>query len=578
MLTPFGEKLNPDCPLQEHPRPQLERAKWRNLNGKWDYAITETRADETAPAQWDGQIVVPFSPEAPLSGVNRTLDSQHTLWYRLTLPLDGWMADGQRTLLHFDAVDQEATVYINGQEVGRHMGGYTAFCLDITPYLTGEDDQLIVRVHDDTDASWHSRGKQSSKRGGIWYTPQSGIWQTVWLEAVPESYITGLHFTPDMDAGVLRITATANGEGECVLTLEGKEHRFPANQPAEIPVENVRLWSPEDPHLYPFTLQFGEDRVSSYFAMRKTEVREDEKGVKRLFLNGRPCFHNGLLDQGYWPDGLYTPPSDEAMIYDIQTMKDLGFNMLRKHIKVEPMRWYYHCDRLGMLVWQDMINGGGKYKFGVISVPLVTGLYMKDSHYKAFARESEEGRREYYQELQEMILQLRNVPSIVLWVPFNEGWGQFDAAEACRRIHGLDASRPIDHASGWHDQKIGDIQSLHVYFRPYRFKRDRKNRAVVLSEFGGYNLPVENHTWNDANFGYKGFSSKEELWQAYEKLYREQILPAIPKGLAASVYTQVTDVEDEVNGLMTYDRKVVKVPREEIRKLNAQVILLGEGK
>ena len=578
MLTPFGEKLNLDCPLQEHPRPQFERAKWRNLNGRWDYAITETHADEVAPADWDGQILVPFSPEAPLSGVNRTLDSQHTLWYRLTLPLDGWMADGQRTLLHFDAVDQEATVYVNGQEAGRHMGGYTAFCLDITPYLTGTDDQLIVRVHDDTDESWHSRGKQSSKRGGIWYTPQSGIWQTVWLEAVPESHITGLHFTPDIDAGILRITVSANGAGECVLTLEGKEHRFPANQPAEIPVENVRLWSPEDPYLYPFTLTFGADKVSSYFAMRKTEVREDEKGVKRLFLNGRPYFHNGLLDQGYWPDGLYTPPSDEAMIFDIQTMKDLGFNMLRKHIKVEPMRWYYHCDRLGMLVWQDMINGGGQYKFGVISVPLVTGLYMKDSRYKAFARESEEGRREYYQELQEMILQLRNVPSIVLWVPFNEGWGQFDAAEACRRIHELDASRPIDHASGWHDQKIGDIQSLHVNFRPYRFKPDRKKRAVVLSEFGGYNLPVENHTWNDANFGYKGFSSKEELWQAYEKLYREQILPAIPKGLAASVYTQVTDVEDEVNGLMTYDRKVVKVPQDKIRKLNAEVIASGEGK
>ena len=576
MLTEFGEKLDRTLPLPEHPRPQMQRENWMNLNGQWDYAITGKNAGETVPEEWDGKILVPFSPEAPLSGVERFVDETHTLWYRRALPLpEGWNAETHRYLLHFDAVDQEAFIYINGKQAGYHMGGYTAFCVDVTEYLLPENNTLVVRVHDDTDHSWHSRGKQSSKRGGIWYTPQSGIWQTVWMEAVPSEYITALQMTPDIDKGVLKITLSANGGGECKLFCEGAEHIIPVNEPSEIPVMETHLWSPEEPCLYPVEILYGEDRIKTYFAMRKTEVRADSRGVKRLFLNNKPYFHNGLLDQGYWPDGLYTPPSDEAMENDICTMKELGFNMLRKHIKVEHMRWYYHCDRLGMLVWQDMVNGGGLYKFGVISVPLVSGIHLRDRHYRAFAREADEGRREYVNELEEMINQLKNVPSIVLWVPFNEGWGQFDSAEACQLIDKLDGSRPIDHASGWHDQKIGDIQSLHVYFRPYKFRRDRKKRAVVLSEFGGYNLPVEGHTWNGANFGYKGFKTAEEFWQAYEKLFEEQFLPAVPKGLAATVYTQVTDVEDEVNGLMTYDRRVVKVPAEKIRTLNEKLIALG---
>lgn len=576
MLTEFGEKLDRALPLPKHPRPQMQRENWMNLNGQWDYAITGKNAGETVPEEWDGKILVPFSPEAPLSGVERFVDENHTLWYRRALPLpEGWNAETQRYLLHFDAVDQEAFIYINGNQAGYHMGGYTAFCVDVTEYLLPENNTLVVRVHDDTDHSWHSRGKQSSKRGGIWYTPQSGIWQTVWMEAVPSEYITALQMTPDIDKGVLKITLSANGGGECKLFCEGAEHIIPVNEPSEIPVREMHLWSPEEPCLYPVEILYGEDRIKSYFAMRKTEVRADSRGVKRLFLNNKPYFHNGLLDQGYWPDGLYTPPSDEAMENDIRTMKKLGFNLLRKHIKVEPMRWYYHCDRLGMMVWQDMVNGGGLYKFGVISVPLVSGIHLRDRHYRAFAREADEGRREYVNELEEMINQLKNVPSIVLWVSFNEGWGQFDSAEACQLIDKLDGSRPIDHASGWHDQKIGDIQSLHVYFRPYKFRRDRKKRAVVLSEFGGYNLPVEGHTWNDANFGYKGFKTAEEFWQAFEKLFEEQILPAVPKGLAATVYTQVTDVEDEVNGLMTYDRRVVKVPAEKIRALNEKLIELG---
>ena len=293
--------------------------------------------------------------------------------------------------------------------------------------------------------------------------------------------------------------------------------------------------------------------------MRKTEVRAGKDGVRRLYLNDRPCFHNGLLDQGYWPDGLYTAPSDEAMIFDLQTAKRLGYNMLRKHIKVEPMRWYYHCDRLGLLVWQDMPNGGGKYRFSTISFPLVTGVHHRDDR----------------AELREMITQLESVPSIVLWVPFNEGWGQFDAADACRIIRSVDESRPIDHASGWHDQKIGDLQSLHVYFRPYRFRPDKLGRAVILSEFGGYNLRLEGHCWNNVNYGYKGFSDREALWQAYRKLMEEQILPAVPRGLCAAVYTQLTDVEDELNGIMTYDRRVVKLPEDPLRELNRRLLEAG---
>ena len=315
----------------------------------------------------------------------------------------------------------------------------------------------------------------------------------------------------------------------------------------------------------------GEDRAASYFAMRKTEVRADENGVMRLFLNNQPYFHNGLLDQGYWPDGLYTPPSDAAMIFDVQTAKELGYNMLRKHIKIEPMRWYYHCDRLGMLVWQDMVSGGGEYNFLTISTPLVTGWHRRDSAYRSFAREAEEGRKEYMAEMEETVRQLFNVPSVVLWVPFNEGWGQFDAECVCRRLTEMDSTRPIDHASGWHDQKIGQIRSLHVYFRPYRFRRDRLGRAVVLSEFGGYNLRLEGHCFNDTDFGYRKFDSRRELWQAYSKLYEEQILPAVPKGLCAAVYTQLTDVEDELNGIMTYDRREIKLPKEELRKLNERL-------
>ena len=573
MLTPFGEKLDREMPLSEYPRPQLRREGWQCLNGPWEYAIRPTLPEEPFPESWDGSILVPFSPESELSGVGRTLRPAETLWYRRYFALpENWNA-GKRLLLHFGAVDQEAAVFVNGQKAGEHRGGYNAFTVNATAFVQPQNE-LIVRVYDDTDASWHTRGKQRTKRGGIWYTPQSGIWQTVWMEWVPEAYIQRVRLIPDIDRGELELTVFASRPGEGTAVLQGERFAFTVGTPVRLPVRDQRLWSPDDPWLYPLELHFGEDRVESYFAMRKTEVRAGKDGVRRLYLNNRPCFHNGLLDQGYWPDGLYTAPADEAMIFDLQTAKKLGYNMLRKHIKVEPMRWYYHCDRLGLLVWQDMPNGGGKYHFSTIShwsPAFITGttaignLPGKPAGAGGIPRGA----------AREMITQLESVPSIVLWVPFNEGWGQFDAADACRIIRSVDESRPIDHASGWHDQKIGDIQSLHVYFRPYRFRPDKLGRAVILSEFGGYNLRLEGHCWNDVNYGYKGFSDREALWQAYRKLMEEQILPAIPRGLCAAVYTQLTDVEDELNGIMTYDHRVVKLPEDPLRELNRRLLEAG---
>ncbi len=572
LKTEWGESLNPDAPLQEYPRPQFRRESYLNLNGAWDYAITES---DDVPAQFDGRIVVPFSPESILSGVGRTVLPHQTLWYRRTLTLpEDFVPDGGRVLLHFGAVDQEAAVYLNGQQVAYHMGGYTSFTADVTEALKAENT-LIVAVHDDTDQSWHSRGKQKTQRGGIWYTPQSGIWQTVWMEALPAIHIQDVCIEPLFDDSSVRITVTGVPGLEGQAFVDGQMISYRCGTPFTVRLDNCRAWSPEDPFLYDLTLTLGSDRIDSYFAMRKTEVRKDKHGVMRLFLNNKPYFHNGLLDQGYWPDGLLTPPADDAMVYDIQTAKELGYNMLRKHIKVEPMRWYYHCDRLGMLVWQDMMNGGGEYRFWTISSPLVTGRHQKDYQYIRFARNAEAGRMEYLNELQEMIIQLRNVPSIVLWVPFNEGWGQFDAKVACEKILALDASRPIDHASGWHDQKIGQIQSLHVYFKPYKFKKDKLDRAVVLSEFGGYNLRLEGHTFNNVDFGYKKFASEQELWKAYYDLYEHQIVPAVSRGLCATVYTQLTDVEDELNGVMTYDRRVIKLPYEQLKRLNKR--LMGEN-
>ena len=568
LMTPWGERLDENCILTEYPRPQMRRNSYLNLNGRWEYAITDS---DESPPRWDGTILVPFSPESALSGVGRSLQPGQTLWYRreVILPQGFIPADG-RLLLHFGAVDQEAAVYWNGRLLGRHMGGYNAFTLDATDAL-GPRNSLVVRVHDDTDASFHSRGKQKTRRGGIWYTPQSGIWQTVWMEAVPRHYIEGLRIVPLFDQSAVEVMVRCSQPLQCEATVDGRTVPFTSGEPARIPMPDFRAWSPEDPYLYDLSVTLGEDRVESYFGMRKVEVRADRGGVKRLFLNGEPYFQSGLLDQGYWPDGLYTAPSDEALIYDIQTAKAMGFNLLRKHIKVEPMRWYYHCDRLGMLVWQDMPSGGGKYRFSTITLPLVTGIHRRDNHYRAFARASSQGRGEYMDELEEMVGQLFNAPSVVLWVPFNEGWGQFDSTLVMERLRALDPTRPVDPASGWHDQGAGELRSLHVYFKPFRFRRDRRGRALALSEFGGYNLRVDGHCFNQKDYGYRRLPDAAALWRDFSRLYEREVLPAVPRGLCASVYTQLSDVEDELNGLMTYDRRVVKLDADEVRELNERL-------
>ena len=568
LMTTWGEHLDENCILTEYPRPQMRRNSYLNLNGRWEYAITDS---DESPRHWDGTILVPFSPESALSGVGRSLQPGQTLWYRreVIVPQGFIPADG-RLLLHFGAVDQEAAVYWNGRLLGRHMGGYNAFTLDATDAL-GPRNSLVVRVHDDTDASFHSRGKQKTRRGGIWYTPQSGIWQTVWMEAVPRHYIESLRIVPLFDQSAVEVMVRCSQPLQCEATVDGRTVPFTSGEPARIPMPDFRAWSPEDPYLYDLSVTLGEDRVESYFGMRKMEVRADRGGVKRLFLNGEPYFQSGLLDQGYWPDGLYTAPSDEALIYDIQTAKAMGFNLLRKHIKVEPMRWYYHCDRLGMLVWQDMPSGGGKYRFSTITLPLVTGIHRRDNHYRAFARASSQGRGEYMDELEEMVGQLFNAPSVVLWVPFNEGWGQFDSTLVMERLRTLDPTRPVDPASGWHDQGAGELRSLHVYFKPFRFRRDRRGRALALSEFGGYNLRVDGHCFNQKDYGYRRLPDAAALWRDFSRLYEREVLPAVPRGLCASVYTQLSDVEDELNGLMTYDRRVVKLDADEVRELNERL-------
>ena len=560
MLTEWGETLDREHPLLEYPRPQLVRDSYLNLNGPWSYAITKSAQK---PQQADGTIIVPFSPESELSGVGRTLQPDEYLWYIRSVELPAGFNIG-RVLLHFGAVDQTATVWCNGVELATHTGGYLPFTVDLTEVL-GPVNTILVCVRDLTDRSLHTRGKQKLRAGGIWYPPQSGIWQTVWLESVPNEYIRSLKVTPRFDERLVEVLV--DGSGKCVMELDGKKFSFPAGVPARVPVQRFEPWTPERPVLYPFSIQMGQDTVYSYFAMRKCSVETDETGVRRLYLNNRPYFHNGLLDQGYWSDGLYTAPSDEALLYDIQTAKAMGFNMLRKHMKVEPDRWYYHCDRLGMLVWQDMPCGGGRYDPLIISATLVTHWHLDDSWYPLFGRANADGRREFLSDLREMVSTLYNHPSIVLWVPFNEGWGQFDSLTAVQTIEEVDRTRTIDPASGWHDQGFGGVQSLHVYFRKYKFKPDKLGRAVLLSEFGGYTHRVHGHTRSSKSFGYKNCAAPHSLEFSLQELYDEQIRPAKAQGLAAAVYTQLSDVETELNGLITYDRRKVKLPVETLRKI-----------
>lgn len=583
LTTRWANEAMCDMPLSEYPRPQMVRDNWVCLNGMYDFAIT--KGDAEWCDEYSEEIRVPFAVESCLSGVCKRVNDDEFMWYRkkITLPES---FKGKRTLLHFGAVDWECMVYINTKFVGSHLGGYCPFTIDITDALTEGENELTVRVYDPTDAGWQNRGKQASKSHGFWYTSTSGIWQTVWMEAVNESYISSYKVTPDIDKGVINIKTDVIGDGSLKMKIfDGdkliSEKDISADDSVAVP--SMKLWSPENPFLYDFTLELSKDgnvtdTIKGYFGMRKFSIGMHE-GYNRLFLNNEPYFQKGLLDQGYWSDGGMTPPTDEAMIYDIAKMKELGFNMLRKHIKAENARWYYHCDRLGMLVWQDMISGGKALNtfhagilpniYGVIN-PIVN-LTKKDNAYKLFNRDKIEWRTQFEGELFELIDYLYNSTAICCWVPFNEGWGQFDAKRIGDAIKEKDPSRFVDHASGWYDQKGCDFRSMHKYILPVILPK-YDGRPIVLSEYGGYSQKIRGHVWNwEKSFGYQMYPNKSALTKAYKHLHDIQIIPNIKRGLSATVYTQVSDVEFEVNGILSYDREIVKIDEDTLKALNAKL-------
>ena len=549
LMTKWAEKVNPANPLPEYPRPQMVRKDWVNLNGLWDYAIRGK--DEAAPTAFDGKILVPFPVESALSGVKKPVGPANRLWYRRTFTAPS-LAKGNRLLLHFDAVDWHATVTLNNKPLGEHKGGYDPFTFDITDNLRGGDNELIVSVWDPTDTGFQPRGKQVLKPGGIMYTAVSGIWQTVWLETVPAQSIEGLLIVPDLDKSTVSVTVRSSGGTRSVASVEALDAgkvvatgKGTAGKPIVLKIRQPKLWSPDTPFLYDLKVKLGTDEVASYFGMRKISLGRDEAGILRLMLNNKFVFQLGPLDQGWWPDGLYTAPTDEALRYDIEATKQFGMNLIRKHVKVEPPRWYYHCDKLGMLVWQDMPSGNNK---------------------------GEDGQKNFETELKQMIDAHRNCPCIIMWVPFNEGWGQFDTERVVQWIKEYDPSRLVNEASGWTNKGSGDVRDIHSYPGPGMPPLEEK-RAAVLGEFGGLGLPVSGHTWQDEkNWGYRSYETADALFAAYDRL-NARLHPLIGRGLNAAVYTQTTDCEVEVNGLMTYDRAVIKMGAERTAASNRQLSL-----
>ena len=565
--TPWAEQVDPAKPLPEYPRPLMQRSEWLNLNGLWDYAVVPAG---TPTFQKQGRILVPFCIESSLSGVGCTVGKDNVLWYRRTFTVPkAWK--GQRVLLHFGAVDWQADIWVNDIKAGSHTGGYTPFTLDITEALKAGENTLSVKVWDGTDTGFQPRGKQVSKPGGIWYTSVTGIWQTVWLEPVPQQYIAGLRITPDLTAGCFRVLAEGPSGGivQASLLSGGKAvatARALAGAEVEIPVPDAHLWSPEDPFLYDLEVSLvvsGKvvDRVQSYCAMRQIGVTTGPDGIKRMTLNGKPVFMYGPLDQGWWPDGLYTAPTDEALAFDVQKTKDWGFNMIRKHVKVEPARWYYHCDRLGILVWQDMPSGEW-------TSPWQNTQFFEGAERERSAASEANFRKEWQAEMDF----LYSNPCVVVWVPFNEGWGQFKTVEIATWTKQHDPTRLVNAASGGNFfPGAGDILDLHNYPQPALYLYDTKV-VNVLGEYGGIGLAVEGHLWApDRNWGYIKFTSPKEVTDEYVK-YAKQLQEMVVRGFSAAVYTQTTDVEIEVNGLMTYDRRVDKVDIPRIREINQQII------
>lgn len=568
--TEWASKISVGDVLPEYPRPIMERPDWMNLNGLWNYAISPL--GQAAPQKYDGQILVPFAVESSLSGVGKILGDKSELWYQRKFAVPAkWKGD--RILLHFGAVDWKADIWVNQIKIGRHTGGFTPFSFDITPALRNGENELVVKVWDPTDKGPQPRGKQVSKPGGIWYTPVSGIWQTVWLEPVPAKAIVNIRTTPDIDANKLTVEVVTNEKGASdkveVKVFEGKQLVAKSSSINGVPVEitmpaDVKLWSPDSPTLYDmeislYTANKLVDKVESYAAMRKYSTKRDENGIVRLQLNNKDVFQFGPLDQGWWPDGLYTAPSDEALVYDIQKTKDFGYNMIRKHIKVEPARWYTHCDRLGMIVWQDMPSGDKNPEWQ-------NRKYFEGTELKR----SVESEAIFRKEWKDIIDCLYSYPCIGTWVPFNEAWGQFKTTEIAEWTKQYDPSRLVNPASGGNHYTCGDMLDLHNYPGPEMYIYDAQ-RATVLGEYGGIGLVLKDHVWEpDRNWGYVQFNTSKEVTDEYLK-YADMLKGMIGRGLSAAVYTQTTDVEVEVNGLMTYDRKVVKLDEQRLKKVNTEI-------
>ena len=578
ITTPWADSVNPGNVLPEYPRPQMQRNNWQNLNGLWQFTILSKSGNEVIPASFNGNILVPFAIESALSGVEKTVGKDSLLWYNRTFNIPK-NRKGKRILLHFGAVDWRSDIYVNGLKAGSHEGGYDPFTIDITNELkNGTNQELAIRVWDPTDDGPQPHGKQVVHPEGIWYTSVTGIWQTVWLETVPETYIVSTRQTPNLDDQNITVAASISNmhEGDEITISAWKNNEKIAEKTGSdtlmtLPIKDPQVWSPLHPFLYGLKIQVVRkgksiDEVKSYFAMRKISLTPNANGIQKMMLNNQFVFEFGPLDQGWWPDGLYTAPTESATLFDIKTIKDMGFNMIRKHIKVEPARWYYDCDSLGLLVWQDMPSGdlgnGWEPRPGVLD--------------RASDRQRTPESEGYYRKEWDAIIDaLYNFPSIIVWTPFNEGWGQFKTEDIAEWTMQKDPSRLVNSASGGNFYPVGHILDLHNYPDPAMPRPDvfGKKRALVLGEFGGLGLPVAGHTWEQKNWGYQSFKNNDSLFKRYASLI-DKLEEYVAKGLSAAVYTQTTDVETEVNGFMTYDRKVMKMPKDKLKKVNEKLYVV----
>ncbi|MFB0918742.1 MAG: glycoside hydrolase family 2 TIM barrel-domain containing protein [Clostridiaceae bacterium] len=574
----------------EYPRPQLQREKgsWQILNGEWGYKVIKgNHLDSDYEKIYeelkfkDGIIEVPFSMETELSGVGKQLKPDETLLMMKVFNKE--VKENGKYILHFGAVDQKCRIWLNGSEMGYHEDGYLPFSFDITASIKQSENELVIAIVDESDQSYLPWGKQKLERQQIWYTAQSGIWQTVWLECIPEDYIEKVNFVYDGTSGV-NVNLSKTGDKNIILTifeptlagmynpdfLSGTYKPIKVQEiinGSKVEIDTVKKWSPEEPWLYPVKLEYGEDVVFTYTGLRTIGIKEDNSSIKKMTLNEDIYFQTGVLDQGYYKDGLYTPADEETVIDELKMLKSMGFNMVRKHIKIEPYRWYFHCDRLGLIVWQDMVSGGSKYNPLYIQILPFIGIHLSDKKYGRFGRNDKKSREAAVRHQTEVIKNLEFFPSIGMWVISNEGWGQFDSVDLAMAAKKQDPTRVVDHASGWHDQKGPDFNSPHVYYKPIKLKYD--GRPIILSEFGGYSYPVPGHT-PEKPFGYRMYKDRKSYNSAVSELYLKQILP-YKNILSGIVYTQLSDVEDEVNGLVTFDRQIVKWDPSALKELNEKL-------